>query len=92
MLFVIFCIDRKGAAEARRAAIAAHVDYVAAADVSVVMSGPLVTDDGAAPVGSLLVIDAPDRAAAEAFHRNDPLYKAGIWETTELRAFDKRVG
>ncbi|UCH75464.1 MAG: YciI family protein [Rhodospirillales bacterium] len=92
MLFVIFCIDRKGAAEIRRANIQAHIDYVAASDIEVVMSGPLVSDDGAAPVGSLLIFEAPDRAAAEAFHRNDPLYKAGIWATTELRAFDKRVG
>jgi len=92
LLFVIFCIDRDGAAEARRANIQAHMDYVAAADVRVVMSGPLVTDEGAAPVGSLLIIDAADRAAAEAFHHNDPLYKAGIWRSTELRAFDKRVG
>ena len=92
MLFVIFCIDREGAAQARRDNIQAHVDYVSASDVAVVMSGPLVSDDGAAPVGSLLIVDAPDRAAAEAFHRNDPLYKAGIWATTELRAFDKRVG
>ncbi|MDH3229014.1 MAG: YciI family protein [Alphaproteobacteria bacterium] len=92
MLFVIFCIDRPGAADARRDNIQAHVDYVAAAEVTVVMSGPLVTDDGAAPLGSLLVVDAADRAAADHFHRNDPLYKAGIWATTELRAFDKRVG
>ena len=92
MLFVIFCIDRPGAAAARRDNIQAHVDYVAASEITVVMSGPLVSDDGAAPVGSLLVVDAADRAAAEDFHRNDPLYKAGIWETAELRAFDKRVG
>ena len=92
MLFVIFCIDRPGAAQARRDNIQAHIAYVGASGVPVVMSGPLVADDGAAPVGSLLVIEAQDRAAAEAFHHNDPLYKAGIWETTELRAFDKRVG
>lgn len=92
MLFVIFCIDREGAADVRRATIQAHMDYVGATDVHVVMSGPLVADDGAAPVGSLLIVDAPDRAAAEEFHRNDPLYKAGIWRMTELRAFDKRVG
>jgi len=92
VLFVIFCLDRDGAAEARRENIQAHMEYVAASSVRVVMSGPLVTDDGAAAVGSLLLIDAPDRAAAEDFHHNDPLYKAGIWQMTELRAFDKRVG
>ena len=92
MLYVIFCIDRPGTAQARRDNIQAHVDYVAAADVTVVMSGPLVSDDGAAPVGSLLIVDAAGRAAAEEFHRNDPLYRAGVWATTELRAFDKRVG
>lgn len=92
MLYVIFCIDRPGAAQTRRDNIQAHVDYVGGSGVTVVMSGPLVSDDGAAAVGSLLVVEAQDRQAAEDFHHNDPLYKAGIWETTELRAFDKRVG
>lgn len=92
MLFVIFCIDRPGAGQARRDNIRAHMDYVAAAHVDIVMSGPLVAEEGGEPVGSLLIVDAPDREAAESFHHNDPLYRAGIWQTTELRAFDKRVG
>lgn len=92
MLYVIFCIDRPGAGQTRQDNIQAHVDYVGASGVRVVLSGPLVADEGAPPLGSLLVIEVADRAAAEAFHHNDPLYKAGIWQTTELRAFDKRVG
>jgi uncharacterized protein YciI len=56
------------------------------------MSGPLVTDDGAKPIGSLFLVDAGSRAEIEAFQRDDPLFNAGVWETVEVRAFNKRVG
>ncbi len=92
MLFVIFCIDRAGAQTTRQDTIQAHIDYVSGADVDIVMSGPLVPDGGGAPIGSLFLVEAADRAAVEAFQHGDPLYRAGIWETIEVRAFDKRVG
>ena len=34
---------------------------------------------------------APDRAAVEAFQRDDPLVAADIWERVEVRAFAKRL-
>ncbi len=92
MLFVIFCLDRPGSLQTRLDNIEAHKDYLAGEPIKVVMSGPLVSDDGAAPVGSLFLVDADDRAQVEASQRNDPLYQAGIWETVEIRAFDKRSG
>ncbi len=92
MLFVIFCIDRPDSADKRRDTIQAHIDYVSGAGVDIVMSGPLVPDGGGPPVGSLFLVEAADRAAVEAFQHGDPLYQAGIWETIEVRAFDKRVG
>ena len=33
-----------------------------------------------------------DRAEIERFQRADPLYNADIWETVEVRAFNKRLG
>ncbi len=92
MLYVIFCIDRTGAEEKRRQAIPGHVEYLAGNPIKVVMSGPLVSDDGAKTIGSLFLVDAKDRAEIERFQRADPLYNAGVWETVEVRAFNKRIG
>ena len=91
MLFVIHCIDRPGAEAARAAAIPGHIAYLAARPIKVVMSGPLTSDDGARVVGSFFVVEAPDRAAVEVFQAADPLFRAGIWATIDVRAFDKRV-
>jgi len=92
MLFVIFCIDRAGAEDRRKQMIQAHVDYLATKPIKVVMSGPLTSDDGAKAIGSLFLVDAANRAEVESFQRSDPFYNAGIWETVEVRAFNKRVG
>lgn len=92
MLFVIFCIDGPGTAERRAAAMKSHVDYLATRPIKLCMSGPLVADDGETTIGSLYVVEAKDRAAVEAFQRDDPLVAADIWQTVEIRAFNKRVG
>jgi len=92
MLFIMFCIDRPGAEEKRRQALPGHIEYLATNPIKIVMSGPLVSDDGAKTVGSLYMIEAADRAEVERFQRADPLYNADIWETVEVRAFNKRIG
>jgi len=91
MLFVIFCLDKPGAASLRAANMQAHRDYVATGPIKVVLSGPLTTDDGQETVGSFFMVDAADRAHVERFQRDDPLFKAGIWASIEVRAFVKRV-
>jgi len=91
MLFTIHCIDKPGMAEKRKAVMPAHIEYLATNPIKLVMSGPLVADDGKAIVGSLYVVEAPDRAAVEAFQRDDPLVQADIWDRVEVRAFIKRV-
>ena len=91
MLFAIFCIDKPGMAEKRAAVMHPHRDYLAQASVKIVMSGPLVDDDGETVVGSLYVVEAADRAEIEAFQKDDPLVAADLWELVEVRAFSKRV-
>jgi len=91
MLFVMFCIDKPGMAEKRAETMPAHVEYLNNAPFKNVMSGPLVSDDGKDIVGSLYVIDAEDRSVIEKMQREDPLCQADIWETVEVRAFNKRV-
>jgi uncharacterized protein YciI len=60
--------------------------------VRIVMSGPLVADDGETMIGSLFLVDAADRATVEAFNRADPFHAAGIWERVTITGFVHRQG
>jgi uncharacterized protein YciI len=60
--------------------------------VAIIISGPLVADDGTSMIGSLMILEAPDRATVEAFNRADPFDAAGIWEKVDINAFVKRQG
>lgn len=91
MHFIITCLDKPGALATRLATMDAHKAYIATRPIKVLLSGPLVADDGEQIIGSFFLVEAADRAAVEAFQANDPLYKAGIWSTTDVRAFIKRV-
>jgi uncharacterized protein YciI len=93
MLFSIFAIDKPDSTEKRKAVHSDHLKHLKAAaeyGVTVVTGGPLVSDDGAASIGSLMVVEAPDRASVEAFNRADPLRTGGVWGTIEIRRFDRR--
>ena len=92
MLFAIHCLDHADALPVRQAHYEAHRAYLAEPPVEVVISGPLVSDDGQRMIGSLIVVDAADRAAAVAFNRGDPFFAAGIWAQVSVHAFNKRVG
>ena len=63
MHFVIHAIDRSDAGSLREHTRPTHLDYLGGFDV--VFGGPMLDDDGAM-CGSLIVVQAEDRAAAEA--------------------------
>lgn len=90
-LFVLTCIDRKGALERRMAARPAHLDYIAQHRQMVKLAGPLL-DDAGQMAGSMFLIEAASKADVEAFAAADPYTLADLFETTELRAFRVTVG
>ncbi|MGO4712841.1 YciI family protein [Bradyrhizobium sp. 2TAF24] len=95
MLFIIHALDRPGALPVRQANYDAHKAFLSdtsAFGIRIVMSGPLVADDGQTMIGSLFLIEAPNRAAVETFHHADPFFAAGIWETVSITAFLRRQG
>lgn len=95
MLFIIHALDKPGALETRLGNYDAHKAFLAKCGdlgVKMVMSGPLVADDGTSMVGSFLLMDAPDRGSVERFNAADPFYKAGIWNNVTITAFLRRVG
>lgn len=87
MIWSIVCLDGPDAARLRAALRAAHSAYLRDADVGMVACGPLTDDDGE-PVGSLFIIEADDRAAAERFNREDPFGLAGLWKEVTIHQFE----
>ena len=64
----------------------AHIAYLTTYASHVVQGGPLLDADGR-PCGSMLLVDVADRAAAEGFAASDPYGRAGLFESTVIRAF-----
>ncbi|MEP9352300.1 YciI family protein [Xanthobacter sp. KR7-65] len=95
MLFAIHAVDKTGALDTRLANYEAHKAFLSdtsALGVAIVTSGPLVADDGTTMIGSLFLVEAPDRATAEAFNAADPFFKAGIWDRVTVTGFIRRQG
>lgn len=89
MLFAITCLDKPGHLEVRLANRAAHLDYARPNADKMLAGGPLLADDGETMVGSLLIIDLPDRAAAEAMMASDPYVTAGLFQSVDIRPYKK---
>jgi uncharacterized protein YciI len=89
MNFVLYCVDKAGHGHMRTENRPAHVDYLKSNLERIVLAGPMLSDDGEAMLGSVLVIEAADRAAAEGFAAGDPYAKAGLFESVTIKAFKK---
>ena len=93
MLFSVHALDNPNSAAKRQAVHAEHVAHLKSAKdfgVTVTVGGPLVADDGKSSIGSLMVIEVADRAAAEKFNRADPFHKNGVWAKVEIQRFDRK--
>lgn len=84
--FIVQCWDKPDALALRIATRPAHLDYVNSGVVGLIAVGPMLTDDGQ-PFGSLLLIEAEDRLAAERFAANDPYALAGLFARVEITAW-----
>ena len=87
MLYAVTALDKPNALEIRLANRDAHLAY--AATLPIAMGGPMLSDNGQSMVGSLLVIEAEDRAALDAILAADPYAKAGLFASVTVRPFKK---
>ena len=95
MEFVLYCIDKPARTEARRAVRPAHLRYISGRQQSFRFGGPLMDDLGHVR-GSLMIIDAPDRAALDSHMRGDPFFGADLFESVTVwssrQVIPERVG
>jgi uncharacterized protein YciI len=90
-LFVISWIDKPGGLPVRLSTRQAHFDYIAAHPGVLKLGGPFL-DEAGDMAGSLLIIEAADLAAAEAFAETDPYNVARLYERREVRSWTLTAG
>lgn len=84
MLFALICTDKPGSQSVRLDNRPAHLAYLESFADQIAYAGPLL-DREDRPCGSLIVIEVPDRNAAENFAAGDPYARAGLFEGVEIR-------
>lgn len=87
-LFLLSCRDKPHTTELRQAIRPAHLAYIQAHEAQIILAGPML-DEHQTPLGSLIVLECPDRGAADAFAAADPYTTAGLFSHVEITHFRK---
>ena len=89
MLFAFICKDKPGHLQVRMDARPDHLVHLTSLNEKGILkfAGPFLDAEGK-PDGSLVVVEAEDRAAAEALAAADPYAKAGLFEHVDVRPWN----
>lgn len=82
MPFIVYAKDKPNST-LRAQHRATHLAFVATCREMFLYGGPLLDEAGKA-VGSLMVLDLPDRAALDAHMARDPYFLEGIFASVEI--------
>lgn len=84
MLFALICTDKPNSLELRQQSRPEHLKFLEGLGGSLKAAGPF-TDDEGKPTGSLVVIEAENRAAITEIARRDPYAVAGLFASVEIK-------
>jgi len=84
VLYILYNEDRPDGLAVREATRDAHLAYLERHKDKVVLGGGLLTEDGQTRLGSVFIINVPNRKAAEAFSAEEPFRKAGLFQTVKI--------
>ncbi|MDA0229503.1 MAG: YciI family protein [Proteobacteria bacterium] len=89
MYFAIFATDRPDSTDLRLQTRPAHREYLrdiaAHPEVTVIHGGPTLAEDEETMNGSMMIVEAPSLAVAQAFSAGDPYRQAGLFAVCEVR-------
>jgi uncharacterized protein YciI len=81
------------ALERRRRARPSHLESIQPfVDAGRVLIGGAMLSEGGEMVGSMLLVDFPDRSELDAWIERDPYVTQGVWRTIEIVPFRSAVG
>lgn len=84
MLYILYNEDRPDGLALREATREAHLAYLEGHKDKLVLGGGLLSEDGKTRLGSVFILNVPDRKAAEAFSADEPFRRAGLFKTTRI--------
>jgi len=87
MLFFIYRVDKPGSRDLRETTRPAHLEYARGLGGRLRLAGPTLDENGGHMTASVFILEAADRAEAEALTAEDPYEKAGLFETKIVRPF-----
>lgn len=89
MLFAFLCTDKPGYLQVRLDNRPAHLEWLNGLNEAgrLKFAGPFLGENNK-PTGSLVVLAADDLDAARALAAEDPYAKAGLFEKTEVKAWN----
>lgn len=90
--WAIYCWDKDGMADRRKALLGAQRAYVQSFGERVIGHGHFVSDDGGKTLGTSFFMQLDDRAAADRFVADEPMNKAGIYERVEIHRWSNSFG
>jgi uncharacterized protein YciI len=86
MLFAVTRHDKPNSLDLRLSERPRHLEYLETI-LGKIMYGGALLDDAGKQIGSILIIDVADAAAADAFAIADPYVDAGLFADTSIRPF-----
>ena len=88
MIFTMLLMDRPGTADLRVQVRPEHRAYLAKMADRMAFAGPLTSEDGKTTLGSLIAIDFPSRTDVDAWLKDEPYTKAGVYEKPIINVFN----
>lgn len=89
--FLVIAEDKPGCAELRQKTRAAHLAYISGLGAAIKLGGPFLSPE-ATPAGSMIILEAADRAEAERLMAADPYALAGLFATVTIRPWVAVLG
>ncbi len=86
MLFVVIRHDKADCVGLRQRARPKHLEYLERVQPCIKAGGALLNAQRE-QIGSMLIIDVADRAAADDFAAADPFVAAGLFASTSIEAY-----
>ncbi len=84
MLFALICTDKPNSLELRQQSRPGHLKFLESLGGNLKAAGPFTNDEGS-PTGSLVIIEAQNRAAISEIAGRDPYAVAGLFASVEIK-------